>query len=347
MATKQSYFKLGLFVLAASALLFVSLFLLGGRSLFEPRYIIETYFNESVSGLDVGAPVKFRGVPVGQVSQITMASRVYADEMKGDPNAYILVRMRVSNVPETTMTDLATFIKKGLRVQTQLAGVTGQLFLGIDFLDPEKNPPLALSWTPEYPYIPSAPSLTNEIIANAQRFLASLDNADIAQLGQNLNRLAVTFEKRVNDVPIDKLAEESLATLRVTRETIGRIDRALAQAKLGETFENLRTASARLDRLLADPALESTPRDVAVVAARLRRLAESGELDTLLRNATQAVARVDGMLGANQYDLRVAIEDLRASMDNLRAITELARRNPAGLIFSEPPRPIDFSQEKK
>src|SRR5262245_30717971 len=70
MTEETKYRRLGVFVFVALALLFGILFLLGGRSLFQPTLVFETYFNDSVAGLDVGSPVRFRGVPLGQVSEI-------------------------------------------------------------------------------------------------------------------------------------------------------------------------------------------------------------------------------------------------------------------------------------
>ena len=69
----QNYRRLGLFVLVTLALLAGILFVLGGRSLFQPTFTFETYFNESVAGLEIGAPVQFRGVPLGQVTEILTA----------------------------------------------------------------------------------------------------------------------------------------------------------------------------------------------------------------------------------------------------------------------------------
>ena len=50
MAEEARYRRLGVFVFAALALLVGVLFLLGGRSLFQPTYTFETYFNDSVAG---------------------------------------------------------------------------------------------------------------------------------------------------------------------------------------------------------------------------------------------------------------------------------------------------------
>jgi phospholipid/cholesterol/gamma-HCH transport system substrate-binding protein/paraquat-inducible protein B len=335
-------------VLGAVAILFVSLFILGGRSLFQSTYVVETFFDESVAGLEVGSPVKFRGVPIGQVTSIVVAARVYDTElMTVDRRLYIVVRMKLMGVPDKAIDTLPDLIAQGLRVQTQLAGITGQLFLALDLLDPTLNPPLPLPWKPDYPYVPSARSLTNKILTNAQSFLASLDKANVESLGQNLNRLVLTMEKSVHEAQVQKLADEGVATLKAIRGTAERTDKILAQGGLDETLRNLRSASARLDKMFADPAFETAPRDVAVVTARLRKLAENGEFDELVNQANQALARLDEMIGANQYDVRATIEDLRVSMDNLRALTEVAKRYPAGLIFGEPPKAVSLPSEKR
>jgi ABC-type transporter Mla subunit MlaD len=345
MAGKPNYFRLGLFVLVSLALGFVLLFVLGGRALFTPRTTIETYFNESVSGLGVGAPVQFRGVRVGEVSEIFLSS-VYQADIPLDSRAnYVVVRMRIDNLSRTEAErDYNAYVSRGLRAQTQLAGVTGQQFIGLDFLDPALNPPLPFTWTPKYPYLPSAPSLTNRIVANAQSFLASLDEADIAQLGQNLNRLVVTLDKRLTAFPMDKVGTELVATLAASRSAMERIDRTLAASKLDASF-------ARVNKILSDPAFDSAPQDLAVIAARLRKLAESGDLERALVGVDQLLARSNRMLADNEEPLRAALIDLRDTLANLRVLTETVKRWPPGLFFSTPPQsvplPVQPAREAK
>jgi len=73
----KHYFRLGLFVVVTVSVLVAVLFFLGGRKLFQPTFTFETYFNESVAGLELGAPVRFRGVPLGQVSEIVTSAATY------------------------------------------------------------------------------------------------------------------------------------------------------------------------------------------------------------------------------------------------------------------------------
>src|ERR1700741_3911472 len=97
MTEENRYRRLGVFVFAALVLLFGILFLLGGRSLFQPTYTFETYFNDSVAGLEVGSPVRYRGVPLGQVTEILPASTEYEWDVPVDtPRDYIVVRATIA-----------------------------------------------------------------------------------------------------------------------------------------------------------------------------------------------------------------------------------------------------------
>ena len=208
---------------------------MGGRSLFQPTFTFETYFNESVAGLEIGAPVKFRGVPLGQVTQILTSGALYQENLPvGQRKPYIVVRAKVSgsSAAQTRQMreDAQKNVELGLRVQTQLAGITGQQYLALDYFDPKTYPPLQFDWTPEYPYVPSAPSLTGTIIANAQRFIASLNEADVKDLGQNLNKLIVNLNAKLDKVPLAELSTELKGALKSARQTIDRVDRVIAAA---------------------------------------------------------------------------------------------------------------------
>ncbi len=210
MEESKRYVRLGLFVFVALIVAAAILFILGGRSLFQPTYTFETYFNQSVAGLDIGAPVKFRGVPTGEVTEIVTASAAYeADVPIEERSAYIVVRAKVTGSEAQVRQwrqEAEKYVSKGFRVQTQLAGITGQQYLALDYLDPQKFPPFSFGWKPKYPYVPSAPSLTGEIIANAQQFLANLNQADIQDLGQNLSKLVVTLNQKASELQVGELA---------------------------------------------------------------------------------------------------------------------------------------------
>lgn len=352
MAERQSYHRLGLFVVVSLIILFLLLFVLGGRSLFTPTLKLETYFDTSIAGLDVGAPVKFRGIPLGQVSEIASAASVYQHDVPiGKRTAYIVVRIDMTagtTDADQLKREVREYVKHGLRAQTLLAGITGQQYLSLDFLDPKENPPLAFPWTPKYPYVPSAPSLTTTIIANAQRFLANLNTANIKGISDNLTQLVETLNQKLDQIPVTELSSQLERILDDTHTLLQHTDQLIATAPIEQAVGNIATASARLDKLLANPAIDQTVVNTAAFTARLKTLATSNSLDRSVENIDRALQRIDALLGDNQYDIRVIIQDLRATADNLRQLSENARRNPAGILIGGPPAKIELpAQEPK
>ena len=331
------YFRLGLFVVVTLTILAAVLFVLGGRKLFQPTFTFETYFNESVAGLELGAPVRFRGVPLGQVSEILTSTATYEREVPMDKRKeYIVVRAKVNfsaEEAEQMEHDVVQMVKKGLRAQTQLAGITGQQYLAVDFLDPAKYPPLTFQWTPKYTYVPSAPSLTGEIIANAQEFLANLNKADVKTLGHNLNALVVNLNKKVSEAPVAELFKNANAT-------VERLDRILAAAPIDHTLRKIDSAATSLDGLLADPGLKQTVDNVAAASGRLRKLADDGDVDRMVRRIDATAERLGALIGDNQYDFRVIVQDLRVTAGNLRVFSETVKRYPAGVLVGGPPEKV-------
>jgi phospholipid/cholesterol/gamma-HCH transport system substrate-binding protein/paraquat-inducible protein B len=351
MTDNQNYFRLGLFVLVTLTLLVVILFILGGRSLFQPTFTFETYFDQSVAGLEVGAPVKFRGVPLGEVIEIVASPAAYEGDIPiGKRKAYIVVRAKISASKAQTEQyekEVTEYVKRGLRAQTQLAGITGQQYLALDNFDPEKYPALEFNWTPKYPYIPSAPSLTSEIIANAQTFLASLNEADVKALSQNLNTLLLNVNRKLDQLPVAALSTEAENLLKDARGTIDRVDRVIAGAPIDDTVRNLSSTAARLDKLLADAGLKRTVDNTAEITERLRKIAETGEFNRIVKKLDETIQRFDALLGENQYDVRVIIQNLRVTADNLRTLSETAKRYPAGLLIGAPPEKVELPKESK
>src|SRR5580658_8402355 len=256
MEDTKRYGRLGAFVVVSVCLLAAGLFLLGGRQWFQPTFMFETYFDQSIAGLDVGAPVRFRGVPLGHVAGILTSAATYEQSVPLEKrHEYIVVRVEVnlSGQEATQMRrDAETLAARGLRAQTQLAGITGQQYLALDFLDPKKYRPLPFDWTPKYLYLPSAPSSTVETIAKAQTFLASLNEADISKLSQSLSALLRDLDTKLREIPVAELATRTQAALGAANGTLSRMDRLLADPSLKQTVDNAAAISGRVRKMLSD-----------------------------------------------------------------------------------------------
>src|SRR5205807_1515549 len=108
-----------------------------------------------VQGLDVGSPVKFRGVTVGTVAEITIAPDRRHVQVTSNIYVDALVRLGLrTRAPRSG----EEFIDPRLRVQLASAGITGVRFIQTDFFDPERYPPPPLPFEPPWNYVPSARS---------------------------------------------------------------------------------------------------------------------------------------------------------------------------------------------
>jgi ABC-type transporter Mla subunit MlaD len=321
MEESKRYVRLGVFIVTSVGILVAALLLLGGRDWFQSTFTFETYFDKSVAGLELGAPVRFRGVPLGHVSEIRTSAATYERDVPLDRRReYIVVRVQMNASAREAVQmkeDAVTLSKKGLRAQTQLAGLTGQQYLSLDFLDPQKHPPLPFEWQPKYTYLPSAPSSAGEIIADAQTFLASLNKADISALSRNLNALVMDVDTKLAELPAEELSARA-------REVLGKADATLA----------------RIDALVGDPALKQTFANAAAISGRLRKVADDGDLDSMIKGMNEAAQRLDVLLGDNQYDARAIVQDLRVTADNLRVLSETIKRYPAGVLVGGPPEKL-------
>jgi phospholipid/cholesterol/gamma-HCH transport system substrate-binding protein len=322
MQESKSHVRLGAFVIVTGCVLVAVLFLLGGRKLFQPTFKFETYFDESVAGLDLGAPVSFRGVPLGHVTEILTSAATYeADVPMTRRRQYIVVRAEVdfsAEEAEHLKQDAAQMVKQGLRAQTQLVGITGQQYLAIDFVDPAKHPALQCDWTPKYTYVPSAASAAGAIVANMQSFMANLNEADIRTLALNLNRLVTDVDRKLDEVPVAELAANANDVLRTANAAFERMDRILAAAPIDQTLRKLDSAATRVDALLA----------------------EDGDVDRMVTDIDATAQRLGALIGDNQYDVRVMLQDLHTTANNLREFSEVLKDSPARALLAGPPEKV-------
>jgi len=318
-SAEAHYFRVGSFVLAGVAAAVAFALFVGGRSLFEEPLIFETYFEESVQGLEVGSPVKIRGVQFGAVSAIGFVASYYSL-----PDAYerirqgkrIIVKMKLTPDADlhfpTTQDALEAFIEQGLRLRVSQAGLTGTAFIAGDFVDPERNPPMEIDWTPENLYIPSAPSMITQLAASAEKLIRELDKIDFQGIAAQVQNLLVSLNEKVDALDVARLQVEADELLVEAR-------RALVSAR--KALDEGRKALASVRGVANDA-------EVAKLSAELQRA---------IRQATDTLAQIQRILDSGSQDIGSTLENLRIATENLKDATDIARQYPSVLIFGEPP----------
>ncbi|MDH6503584.1 MlaD family protein [Polynucleobacter sphagniphilus] len=269
--SNPNYFRLGLFVLAAIGVLIAVILIFGSGQLFKRSFTIETYIKQSVTGLDTGAAVRFRGVAIGQVTSIGLSGDIYEKDLPiENRREYVVVRMQIFG-DKIEDSALETFIKDNLRARVKSMGITGVNYIEFDFVNSASLvPPLAYSWKPTYPVIPSLPNQADEIISGIQKLISSLNEMNIDQtekkfdalLGnlnvllagdaknnsgvitavRDLNVLLDRIAKVTDKGELDVLMRELVGTMVTLRQTL-----ASVQGDTSVTMENLRQTSEQLN----------------------------------------------------------------------------------------------------
>ena len=352
MTAKAKYFKLGVFVIIAIILAFIGVIVLGAGSLFRKEIPVETYFNQSVQGLDVGSPIKFRGIEIGKVTQITIALAEYHTDMH-----YVLVKsslyqemfMRRTNAQIGE--EVNKQVKNGLRVRLAYQGITGAAFLEVDYLDPERYQPLPIDWSPQNIYIPSAPSVITQLSESLTRIMRSLESFNVQGLSTRLERTLDTMVAVMEGADLSDVTDEAqllLAELRDTNKKINKLAAALGNDSTLEGLSDTVNSAGRLIKNTEKP-LADTLASLNRAAASLSRLSQQLEsspngLPQTLAQLRVTLKRVDRLISAPQRDLEEALADIRAASGDLRELTENARRNPSQILFGKPPAPTGYGE---
>lgn len=270
MSADARFFRVGVFVFLGSVAIASCAVLVGGGGLFQQQIVFETVFNESVQGLETGAPVKVRGVQIGSVSQIGFVSDFYSlredvrEHLRRD--RLVLVRMKFTPIESDLVVDtegrqqidnLQEMIDSGLRMRLAQQGITGVAFVQADFLDPAMFPPMKVSWEPEVMYVPSAPSTIATITTAAERIAAKLEQADLDQVIRNLDTLLVSLNDKVSAVDAQGISRNAEEALEQANATMARVQRLVDGGRydLQSSLENLRVATENL-RALSETARE-------------------------------------------------------------------------------------------
>jgi len=349
---KATYFKIGLFIIIGTVIAAFGVVALGVGTIFQKKILIETYIDESVQGLDVGSPAKFRGVPVGKVETITLTSAEYPTKRR-----YVLVRIGLTTtIFEGSLSDagsrgLVTEVEKGLRVRLAAQGLTGAAYIEADYQDPARNPPLEIDWHPRYPYVPSTLSRITQLSESLDKILQSVETIDIGRLVGGLEQSLVTITKVAEGANFDKLGGQANAFLTEVRDTNRQLKQLIGSNDIKSAFrdsaaaasgarEMIERAQGPVNQMLAD-----LPRAAGSLERMVTRLdSVSADLPETSAQLRQTLQRMNRLIATQQQGIAATVENLQAISNDMKALTESARKYPSQVLFGAPPTPSKVMQ---
>ncbi len=304
----------GAFVVGGIVLFTLGIILLGGGRLFSNDVEYVLYFDGSVSGLSIGAPVVFRGVPMGSVTQISLVANAR------DSNVTIPVTIRIDErsfirssgrvLSESAQQEIIRrMVERGLRARLQLQSlITGQYRVELDFFP--DTPMNFRSSTPDLE-IPTVPSPIDTL----QRTLARLP---IEQLAASLSSILENISAAVDNGKLKAGVEAFTATFTETQRLLS--DSPLRHA-LENTLQQVDGASRAMQKELpgALAAFHTAMDNMSQASERLRRVADSAE-GTLGRDSP------------TMNDVRRLLKESIAAVRALRNLADMLERNPEALL---------------
>jgi phospholipid/cholesterol/gamma-HCH transport system substrate-binding protein len=224
MAAPKDHWKLGLFVLSGVVLALGAAAWLGAWSLHPQvgRYV--SYFDESVQGLEVGSPIKFRGVTIGSVSKIDVAVDHRHVEVTSDLGTKVLSRLGLDVAEGPVDHDAAKKLEQAIDLRAQLAsaGVTGVKFLQLDFFTVADHPAPVLPFAVPRNYIPATSSTMKDLEDSVVRTMN-----DLPMITQQVASILRRIDLLIREVSDGKLIANVIATLAGLQDVLVRVNAVL------------------------------------------------------------------------------------------------------------------------
>ena len=327
MSKQASRSLIGAFVLGALALAVAGVVVFGSGTFFRKVDRGVMFFEGSVAGLQIGAPVVFRGVQIGHVTDIVLEVNIR------DLKAFIPVYTEIDPrkiVPtggdRYDQQYLQALINKGLRAQLQLQSfVTGQLMVSIDF---HPDTPIRLvGLETRYPEIPTIPS-------DLERLRTKFEELPLKEIADRLNETLAGINRLVTSGDL--------------RESIGSLNHLLKNADMlvknlnsevrplvgdvKETADAARAAFVQAEKTLRFD--EGTP---GQVASSIKETLSTAQ-DTL-KETNKAVQHIGGLAAENAnlgYEIGRTLEQIAELMRSIRVLADYLERHPEALLRGKP-----------
>lgn len=317
MAPKKSknLFFIGLFVLVGITLTIATIIWLGANQFLKEQTDYVTYFDTSVEGLEQGSPVKYQGVPAGNVSKISVA----------EDGKLVEVTMRI---------DAHIRIDSNIRIQQTMSGITGAKFLQL--LYPEYPDTLGemlnLPFQPPHQYIIATPSSLEETFTAAREVVNNLKQLEINKLNHKIMNFLDTYSGFIRDSNITMIVQN-------LKYSSARINNILDSAENSNIIASLELSAENLIKSSDDMLEVSKNLAMQVDNMKLPEYVEKiyNRYDTTMLSADKTIQNINFKAQNFLVELTLIIDELKKTNQDLQKSLRLINDAPSQIFLSEPP----------
>ncbi len=326
MITRSQRIRLGIFVVVSLGIL-VGLFVaIVGSSLLADRDRYQVRYKISVSGLEIGAPVKYNGVRVGRVENIRI-----------DPE-------KVSNSLVTISLQAGTPVKRNAKAVLNIQGITGLKFIELvggtsdaERLSPDSEIEAGTSVVDKLTGQAETIAIKAELLINQLLDLSGPSNralvADVLdRAGSMMNTMDTILQNNSGEIGkilhnlassssrLSAVLDEVRLTVKETREAVGGIrrsaERVLDGKRVAGVLDEARGTLSEIHKRVGDQELGKTTR----------------LLERLVDHTSSLVDKVDLIVSRSREDLRASMHFLAETTENLRDFSRMIREDPSRLL---------------
>lgn len=322
---KNNSFRIGAFIVGAILLVFLALLFFSGGDLFSQKERVVMYFEGSVQGLQVGAPIKLKGVILGEITdiQINFDSNTQDNGNKNNSAKNIVTAVtgdlalkRISRKGnEISLEFFEEAIANGLRAQLNFQSfLTGLLYVELDFFP--DTPATLYGFKKNYLELPTVATGFEELTKNLQEI-------NLKSLVKNLDQLTL----RLSNIVKSGVIEETLGSVRLAADSFTETSQTMGQ-DVSQLSKNLSDTSRTLNTLLAS-LNKQTPAVADELRASMLQLQKSlVELDKASNSVHQSFSE-DAPL-VNQ--LNDTLKEISRSAEAFRTLSETIDQQPEALL---------------
>ncbi len=310
MSEKASPTLIGAFLLGAIALVVTGLMVFGGGRFFTQTVTYVDYFPETISGLNDGAPVDFRGVKVGVVSRIEV--QLDAQDLSVQIPVYLQLQRRRIRETGGAISEgdfIPELIERGLRAQLQLQSiVTGQLNVQLDIL-PDR-PARFVDRVGEFPEMPTIPS-------TMQEFTETMESLSIQDMVNDARQVLTGLKALMNSPDLAGILT-GVNRLVNSGEVLGIVSHA------NEAIDEVQALVSNIDGQVG-----SLSTSAELTFAKINETLD-GVQKTL--DTTRQTLSIAAEGSSMRYEIEQMLSELTAAARSIRLLAEYLERNPDALL---------------
>ncbi len=325
MSARANPTAIGAFLIGAVVIAIGGLAVLASATWFHKESTFVSFFGESINGLELDSPVKFQGVPVGNVTslgiQIDRVGKTFQVPVEFEIDLRKLQTLRGSFVDLENPAVLKEQIADGLRVQLQMESmVTGQLYLELSY-NPKAAPPVLEQRVTKYAELPTTPSLMSALGTGA------------GSVVQEVVRVLFQVNALLDEIDMPEINAAVVSTAQSVR-------RLVDAPEIRQALREMPVATAQVTRTMVAVERLATTADSAIGPIGVHAERATTELATALQVLRRTLEQTEGLLSVDSgigYELQGALASLKEAADALQLLTTTLEQSPDILLRGKKP----------